>query len=373
MAFQMAEEMRNPIDLSIGYPSKSTPLHIKAAGVEAIRSNRTRYTPTNGTPELRKAIARKFNRDNKIAATEKDVTVVPGLTTGILLTYLALLDPNDEIIIPDPYFPPYRDLAIMLGAKPVLLNTYPDFQLKAADIEAKISKKTKAILINSPNNPTGAVYPESELRAIAKLAKKHNLIIISDEIYEYFVDNGNHFSIGSIYPKTITMNGLSKAYSMTGWRIGYIHAPQEFINAINELLQYTVFSSSSIAQHAALAALKRKPLRITSEYRQKREMAKRMLGKVFSVHGCQGAYYAYVKLPTNITDMNFVARARRKGVIILPGSAFSKRKDYIRITYTAPNKKLTDGLNIICELALPNKKTVRKTARAKQLVSLASS
>src|SRR3990167_2436968 len=156
MAFQMAEEMRNPIDLSICYPSKSTPMHIKAAGIEAIRGNRTRYTPSNGTPALRKAIARKLNRENKIKATDNSVTVVPGLTTGILLTFLALLDPGDEILIPNPYFPPYRDLAIMLGAKPVFVNTYPEFQLTASQLKAKITKKTKVIMINSPNNPTGA-------------------------------------------------------------------------------------------------------------------------------------------------------------------------------------------------------------------------
>ena len=372
MAFQMAEEMRNPIDLSIGYPSKSTPMHIKAAGIEAIRGNRTRYTPSNGTPALRKAIARKLNRENKIKATDNSVTVVPGLTTGILLTFLALLDPGDEILVPDPYFPPYRDLAIMLGAKPVFVNTYPEFQLTASQLKAKITKKTKVIMINSPNNPTGAVYPENELRAIAKLAKQHDLVIISDEIYEYFVNNGDHFSIGSIYPRTITMNGFSKAYSMTGWRVGYIHGPQEIIDAINELLQYTVFSTSSIAQHAALAALKRKPSRITNEYRKKRDLTKKILVQNFLVNGCQGAYYAFVKLPGGVSDMDFTTKAKHRGVIILPGSAFSKRQDYIRITYTALNRSLQTGLDIICELAESPNKVFRKSPKTRPLISLSS-
>lgn len=371
MAFEVAEQISNPIDLSIGYPSNKTPLHIKAAGIDAIRGNHTRYTPTNGTTELRTAIAKKLARENHIKATSKSVTVVPGVTTGILLTYLALLDPGDEILVPDPYFPPYRDLAILLGAKPVLINTYPDFQLKATDLKARITRKTKAIVVNSPNNPTGAVYPEKELRAIAKLAKTRGLLVISDEIYEHFVNNGDHFSIGSIYPKTITLNGFSKAYSMTGWRVGYVHGPLEIIDAINELQQYTVFSSSSIGQRAAVAALKRKPSRITSEYRRKRDMARKTLSQAFEVHGCQGAYYAFVKLPAGTTDMEFVAKLRRLGVIIIPGSAFSKRNNYIRITYTAPNRTLAKGLSLICEVASPTRK-LHHVRRPRQLISLSS-
>jgi aspartate/methionine/tyrosine aminotransferase len=265
-AFEFAEDIPNLIDLSIGFPEDDTPDYVKLAAAEAIKNNHTRYTAANGLAALRQAIARKLEKENQISATPDSITITPGVTTGILLSYLAILDPGDEILLPDPFFPPYHDLAVMLGAKAVLVDTAPTFQLTAALIEPLITAKTKALVVNSPNNPSGAVYPKEELVKIAALAKKHGLLIISDEIYEHFTYDAEHFSIGSIYRETLTLNGFSKGYAMTGWRIGYIAGPQMIIDAINELQQYTVFSSSSISQHAALAALRQRPRDIAVNY-----------------------------------------------------------------------------------------------------------
>lgn len=346
-AIQKQAHLVNPIDLSIGVPEELTPEHIKAAGVKAINEDKTVYTPANGILELREAIAHKLNTENKVPCTPDTVTLVPGLTTGQLLVYLAVIDPGDEVIVFDPYYPPYPHLAEMAGGKAVYVSTLPTFQPDLEMLKASITHKTKLIVINSPNNPSGAVYPESTLRAIAQIAEQHNLLVISDEIYEHYVYETPHFSIGSIYPNTITMNGFSKEYAMTGWRLGYISGPEEVIDAINELQQYTVMSSSSIAQHAALAALKnRQPL--SDKYKKKRDMLIPGLREIgFEVKGAEGAFFAFVKAPHDLTDIEFVDKATEHGLIIVPGRAFSQLHGYVRISYGANIHTVARGIEAL--------------------------
>jgi len=342
----------NPVDLSIGVPEELTADHVKAAAIRAIINDKTTYTPSNGLPELRTAIAHKLKRDNNITLEPSAITVVPGLTTGQLLVYLAVLDPGDEVIVFDPYYPPYPHLASMVGARVVYVSTLPTFQPDLAQIEASITDKTKLIVINTPNNPSGAVYPEKTLRAIAKLAERNNILLISDEIYEHFVYEGEHFSVGSIYPNTITMNGFSKEHAMTGWRLGYIAGPQEIIDAINELQQYIVMSSSSISQHAALAALMHKPTQLVEKYRRKRDLVvTRLRAAGYELHGADGAFYAFMKAPRNLTDVEFVDRATERGLIIVAGRAFSQAHGYIRISYGADIASLERGITILETLA----------------------
>lgn len=348
LAFELAKEVANPIDLSIGFPEDNTPNAIKQAGIEAINQNKTVYTPTNGIYELRAEIAKKLKRDNDIDSSPEQITITPGVTTGILLSYLALLDEGDEVILPDPFFPPYKDLAMMVGAKPVLVDTAPTFQITADMIKPLITARTKVLIINSPNNPSGAVYPKDEIIKIAKLAEEHNIVVISDEVYEYFAYDEAHFSIGSYYKNTLTLNGFSKSYAMTGWRVGYINGPRKVIDAINELQQYIVFSSSSISQYAGLEGIKESPHAISQKYRAKRDFSKKILEKSFgSIEGAQGAFYMFIKLPENIDDMSFVRTASHKGVIVLPGSAFSSHNNYIRVSFAAETKNLERGLELV--------------------------
>lgn len=351
-AFSRIREIPDPIDLSIGFPEDDTPDYIKAAAIRAINNGFTRYTPSNGIFELRVALAEKLSRENGVKTTPETVTVTPGVTTGIMLAYLAVLDPGDEILIPDPYFPPYFDLARLLGAVPVAIDTYPSFQLTAALVERYVTAKTKVLVINSPNNPSGAVYPERELRKIAKVAAKHGLLVISDEIYEHFCYDTPHFSIGSIYPKTVTMNGFSKAYAMTGWRVGYMAGPREVIEAVNQLQQYTVFSNSSISEKAALAALRHSPIRLTRKYHNKRDLVVKYLDGAYEMYGSSGAFYAFVPVPAGMTDLEFCAAALKHNVIILPSRAFSNRRDYVRIAFAANHSTLVKGLKILRGLAV---------------------
>lgn len=338
----------DPIDLSVGIPEELTPEHVKAAGIRAIEEDKTTYTPASGLAELRQALAIKLKTENNLLVTPDQITVVPGLTTGQLLVYLAVLDPGDEVIIFDPYYPPYPHLARMLGARVVLVPTLPSFQPDLPLLEASITDKTKLIVINSPNNPSGAVYPEATLHKIAAIAEKNNILLISDEVYEHFIYDGGHFSIGSIYPNTITMNGFSKGYAMTGWRLGYITGPQEIIDAINELQQYVIMSSSSIAQHAAIAALGQNPTHLAEKYRQKRDYAVSELTRLgYHVEGAEGAYYIFVKAPFNYTDTEFAERASQHQLILVPGRAFSELHGYFRISYGADMATLGRGIEAL--------------------------
>lgn len=341
------QNLINPIDLSVGVPEDETPSHIKIAGIKAIENNFTKYTPANGILELREAMAKKLLEFNHTSMPVDQISVVPGLTTGLLLVYMAILDPGDEIIVMDPGYPPYVQLARALGAEILPVLTLPTFQLDLKEIIAAITDKTKAIVINSPNNPTGAIYPESDLRELAEIAKDHNVYIISDEIYEHFSYDKQHFSVGSIFPDTITLHGFSKHYGMTGWRLGYISGPKDVIEGINELLQYSVFSSSSIAQHAAIEALKNE-FNVSKKYQDKRNyLVKELRALGFDIHGAEGSYYVFIKAPKDMTDLEFTELAVSHNLLVVPGRAFSSRHGYIRLSYGVPMETLKKGVEIL--------------------------
>lgn len=348
--FRKQRVLKNPIDLSVGIPEDLTASHIKQAGVHAIQNDHTFYLPASGMPELRVALSQKLKIQNKIDAPPEAISIVPGLTTGLLLVYMALLDPGDEVIIMDPSYPPYEHLATLLGAEAMKVLTLPTFQLDIPTIEASITHRTKAIVINSPNNPTGAVYAKKDLLKLAEIADRNNLVIISDEIYESFIYEGEHFSIGSVYPNTITMGGFSKEYAMTGWRLGYLSGPQELIDAVNELQQYVVFSSNSIAQHAALEALKH-PVPLRDKYSKKRNLVLEKLREYgYALHGGQGAYYVFIQAPHQLTDIEFVEKAAEHNLLILPGRAFSSRHGYVRLSYGNTISEVEKGLSVIKKL-----------------------
>jgi aspartate/methionine/tyrosine aminotransferase len=344
------QELKNPIDLSLGIPEDMTPEYIKNAGIQAIKQDFTTYRPAAGIKELREALADKFKKFNGIETRAEDITICPGLTCGILLTYMAILDPGDEIIIMDPCYPPYKHLATAIGAVPVWLSTYPSFQLDLDEIEASITHKTKAIFINTPNNPSGAIYPKKDLLKLADIAERNNVLILSDEIYESFTYDDEHFSIGSVYPNTVTMGGFSKEYSMTGWRLGYMCGPPKVIAAIDQLQQYVVFSSTSISQYAALEALQH-PLPTRDKYKKKRDLLVNGLRDAgYKVEGAQGSYYIMIKAPHDMTDLEFAERAAEHNLIIIPGRAFSDRHGYVRLSYGNTYEQVKKGLEIIKKL-----------------------
>lgn len=350
-AFVGIDQSAQCIDLSIGYPQDPMPDYICQAAVKALDEGFTRYTPCNGIFELREAVAEKLKRDNGLSVIPELVTITPGVTGGIRLACRALLDPGDEALLPVPCFPPYISAVEGAGAVAVTIDTCPDFQLTAEMVERHLTPKTKVLFVNSPNNPTGAVYPEDELRRIAEVARRHDLVIISDEIYECFAYQKPHFSIGSIYPQTVTLNGFSKAYAMTGLRVGYMAGPKAIISAVVQVQQFDDFANSSIGERAALAALRRSPDALTHKYRDKSALVRQYLRPDFDLRGAEGAFFAFVPLPRGVTDLEFCAAAARQGVKVLPSRVFLPRNDYFRVSFAVDNDDLRRGLAMLRAVA----------------------
>jgi aspartate/methionine/tyrosine aminotransferase len=337
------------INLSLGQPHFNVPRNLKKAAKAAIDKNLNAYAPTIGLEKLREKIAQKLIRENKIKALKEEIIIASGVSGALLLAFGALLDPGDEIIMPDPYFVLYKELLNFLGVKIKFLDTYPDFHLKGIELERLVTKKTKAILVNSPNNPTGAVYGEAELKEAARIAKVHGLVVISDEIYEKFAYGKKFFSIGSIYKKTVTVNGFSKSHAVPGWRVGFAHGPKEIIEAMNKLQQYTFVCAPAFAQ-AALAQEFNPGLEAEYEnYKKKRDFIYESLKNKYELNKPEGAFYAFVRKPKSRKD--FINECVKNKLLVVPGAAFSRRNDYFRISFAASDKDLESGVKILNKLA----------------------
>lgn len=334
------------INFSIGKPHFNTPESLKDAVKNAVYDNYNSYMPTNGYLPLRKRIVEKLNSENNIKAGLDEVMVTSGTSGGIFLLFSSVLNKDDEVILPDPYFVLYKQVLEFLGVKVVLLDTYPDFRLEAEKIEKLVSEKTKMIIINTPNNPTGIVYSETELIKVARLALKHNLLIMSDEIYEKFDYDKKFFSIGSIYDNTVTLNGFSKSHSVTGWRVGYAHGPKEIINAMNKLQQYTFVGAPSMAQVAISDNFKSEELKQEfKNYKNKRDFVYNGLKDKFKLNISEGAFYSFIKIPTDRKD--FIKELINKKVLVVPGEVFSSRSGYFRLSFAVSDSVLEKGIDIL--------------------------
>jgi len=307
--------------------------------------------PTQGILPLRQKIAEKLKRENQIDAKAEEILITAGVSGGLFLAFAALLNPGEEIIVPDPYFVAYKQLLKFLGAKPRFVSTYPDFCLRPEKIEAIVNRKTKAILLNSPNNPTGQVLERATIEAMVRIAKKHNLWLISDEVYEAFIFDGRkNFSPANIYEKTITLNGFSKIYAMTGWRLGYLHGPKEIVAEMAKLQQYTFVCGPSFAQKAALKGLDMNfEKEIKRNYQRKRDLIYHGLRDHFRVVKPEGAFYLFPQAPDG-RGMDFVERAVKKNVLLVPGSVFSERNSHFRISFAATEKTIYEGVKILTKM-----------------------
>lgn len=347
--FELASKNKGEyVNLSIGQPHFPTPEELKLAAKNAIDNNCNAYTPTKGLFDLRKKIAKKLKDKNYIKAEVDNIIVTSGVSGAIFLTLSAILDPKDEIILPDPYFVLYKQVVNFLEAKPVLLDTYPDFHISPKKLQTLITSKTKAIIVNSPNNPTGAVYSKEELEEIAKIAKVSNLLIISDEIYENFDYENKFFSVGSIYDQTVTLNGFSKSHSITGWRVGYAHGPKEIIEAMNKLQQYTFVCAPSFAQNSLAKEEDVNLYKEFEKYKIKKDYVYKNLKDKYELNIPEGAFYAFIKIPKNIDE--FINKCIENKLLVVPGNAFSRRDDYFRISFAVDDDTLEKGVKILNEI-----------------------
>lgn len=337
------------INFAIGQPHFKVPDELKKALANAVQNDANTYAPTQGIPELREKIARKLRVENNIQADSNNIIITSGTSGGIFLALSSILNSRDEIIVMDPYFSLYGEIVSFLDSVPVFLDTYPTFRINPEKLKQLITKKTKALIINSPNNPTGIVYSEKELGDIAKIARENNLLIISDEIYERFDYDNKFFSIGSIYKNTITLNGFSKSHAVTGWRVGYAHGPSEIIQAMNKLQQYTFVCAPAPAQAALTKAFNVNLDEEYQKYRSKRDLLYQELKDKYQIYKPEGAFYLFIKIPEE--RKHFIDELTKRKLLVVPGEAFSTRNDYFRISFAVEDNILEKGIKILQDLA----------------------
>lgn len=349
--FALAAKLEDPVNFSIGQPDFDVPEPLKQKAIEAIRTGQNHYSQTTGDETLLEKLTCKVKRET--GWDNPSTIVTSGVSGGLLLSFMALLNPGDEVIIPDPYFVIYKHIINLLGGKCVYVDTYPDFGLHPEKIEQKITDKTKFVIVNSPCNPTGAVYSEDELKALAEIARKNDILVVSDEIYDTFCYDGDYTGIGEFYENTLILNGFSKAYAMTGWRLGYAAAPEKLAGLINQiaiLQQYTFVCAPSPLQKAAIAALDYDVSEFVDSYRRKRDMIYDGLKDRFELEKPQGTFYAFVKAPNgNATE--FVKKAIDNNMLIIPGNVFSEKDTHFRISYATPDEKIQQGIEKLNSLA----------------------
>jgi aminotransferase len=360
--FDRASKYEDIVSLGIGEPDFDTERNIINQAFQlVIEKKSTHYTPVAGYPELREAIALKYWKENKIKVDKEEIIVTHGAQHALVIAMLTLLDAGDEVLIPDPFYPSYPTQASLGDAIPVFVPTLEKdgFKLKVENIEKNITAKSKLLILNTPNNPTGAVLEEDDLKKISEIVIKNDLMVIADEAYETMIyDNKKHFCIAGIAgmkERTITINSFSKRYAMTGWRIGYAMANKEIIANMMKLGGYHLSCPCSISQQAALAALSSSSniiKQMNVEYNHRRNFFAQELNKIKGI-SCvkpEGAFYIFANIKdTGRTSEQFYDELLTKAkVVVIPGSAFgSQGEGYIRIAYTLPIEKLKEAINRI--------------------------
>ena len=358
------------INFSAGEPDFNTPVHIKEAAIEAIEDNFTKYTPYEGIPELRQAVADELKRECNLDYDYTQIVVSNGSKHALKNVFTAILDIGDEVIVPAPYWTSYIDIINMCYGIPIIIHTTIEcgFKVTMEQLENALTDKTKAIIINSPNNPTGMVYSEEELERIAEFAVKNDLYVVSDEIYKKLIYSRKlrHTSIASlgkeIYDRTIVIDGLSKSYAMTGWRVGYSASSHEIAEAIANIQSNTTSNINSIAQKAALAALTGEQGCVDNmikEFEHRRDYIAQRVSDIPFLSSLlpKGAFYLFVNVSKlfgqSISDIvinnsNDVARilSEKYNVAVVPSAAFGY-EDYIRISYATSMRDIVEGVNRI--------------------------
>jgi aspartate/methionine/tyrosine aminotransferase len=346
--FDLAAKLKDPIDLSIGQPDFDVPEPCKERAIQAIRSGRNRYTVTQGSADLREAIAADLRRE--FGRFDSPVLVTSGVSGGLLLALLATVNAGDEVLIPDPYFVMYKHLVNLLGAKPVFVDTCPDFRVRADRLEAAVTPRTKLLILNSPGNPTGAVLSQEDLAAALDVARRHNLLVISDECYNAFCYDGPFASAWPLYDRCILMRGFSKAYAMTGWRLGYATGPAPIIQAMTTLQQYTFVCGPAPLQAGAVAAYETDPAERIADFRERRDLIYAGLCDRFRITRPGGAFYLFPEAPGG-SGSRFVGRAIEAGVLVIPGNVFSEHDTHFRIAYAASRETIRRGIDALNKLA----------------------
>lgn len=360
--FDIVSDMEDVISLSIGEPDFRTPWHVSRAAIESLEKGRTWYTPNRGFEKLRIEIADFVKRKYELNyAPKTEILVTVGGSEALDLAMRCLLNPGDEVLIHQPSFVCYEPLTLMTGAVPKIIDTKEEnsFRLTPQELEAAITDKTKLLILSYPNNPTGAVMRKADLEALAEVIIKHDLLVISDEIYSELTYSGKHVSMGAIEgmrERTVVINGFSKAFAMTGWRLGYAMGPAAIIEMMTKLHQYGIMSAPTVAQYAAIEALKNGDKDI-EKMRGEYEMRRRYVVGEFNAMGLTcfepfGAFYSFPCIKsTGLTSEEFCTKLlESKKVAIVPGNAFGESGEgFVRVSYSYSLKHLREAISRIRE------------------------
>ncbi len=372
--FELGARLKDPNNLSIGQPDFPVPALVKDAAVRAIQEDRNGYTMTGGILELRARIASELRADLGWDVTGPlsgggegaGMLVTSGTSGGLMLAFMSLLEAGDEVIVPDPYFVAYPHMATMCGATAVKCDTYPDFKLTAARVEAVMTERTKVVLVCSPGNPTGVVMTREEQRELLSLCRARGVVLISDEIYDLFCfdesrtdrDAAGNFRCPSAarepdaWDSVLVVRGFGKTYGVTGWRMGYVAGPRVLVDQIAKFQQYSYVCAPSMAQWGCVAALDQDMSGVIADYQARRDLVVSRLREVTEVALPGGAFYAFPRVPERlgISAGQFVERCIEKNTLVIPGSAFSTRDTHIRLSFATTRTQLERGMDVIVDL-----------------------
>jgi aspartate/methionine/tyrosine aminotransferase len=367
--FDLGAKLKDPVNLSIGQPDFPVPRSIKDAAIRAIEEDRNGYTPTKGIPQLLGPLSAHIRTDlgweTEGERPDAGLMVTSGTSGGLVLACMALLNPGDEIIIPDPWFVLYPHMAELCGAKAVPCDTYPDFRMTAERVAPLITPRTKAVLLCSPSNPAGVVTPKKECAELLELCRSKGIVLISDEIYEEFAfaeTCTDHMTrdpsrkrcpsparVPGACENCLVIRGFGKSYGVTGWRLGYATGPSALIAEMIKLQQYMYVCAPTPLQFGAAAALSEDLSPMVADYAHRRDLVMSKLGSHTEVAYPGGAFYAFVKVPERkgISSTRFFELALERNVLIVPGKTFSSRDTHFRISYATPMAKLEQGLEAL--------------------------
>jgi len=350
--FDLAARLADPVNLSIGQPDFAMPDAARAAAKAAIDAGRNGYTPTQGIPALRERLEERARRET--GQPERRLCVTSGSSGALVLTLMAILDPGDEVIVFEPAFVMYRPLVEFLGGRVVAIDTAPSFRIDVDRVAAAITPRTRAILLNTPANPTGHVAEADVVRDLARLAEHSGVTLVSDELYRSYCYDAPFHSPAVHSDRVVVIDGFSKSHAMTGWRVGWVHGPPEIVNACTMLQQYTFVCAPQVGQWAALAALDCPMDLPLAECRRKRDRLMAALQGSYSFVRPGGAFYLYPEAPGG-SGRAFAERAvAEERLLVVPGSVFGAADTHFRIAYTVDDRTLDRGIAALVRLAAPS-------------------
>jgi len=346
--FDLAAKLKDPINLSIGQPDFDVPSAVKSELIRAVEDGKNGYAATQGMPVLREKLQSEV--DLQFGHDDRELFVCSGTSGGLFLAVLAMINPGDEVIYFDPFFVMYPAMVEMAGGKSVKISSYPDFKIDIDKVEAAITNKTKMIILNSPSNPTGICPSAEEIKAVAELAYERGICLVSDEIYSKFTYDDPHVSAATFNPDTIVIDGFSKTYAMTGWRVGYVHGPSALMQTMLKIQQYTFVCAPQPAQWAGAVAMDVDMSGYVATYKGKRDRMLEGLKDDYEIAKPGGAFYLFPKLPWG-NGQEFIEEAIANNLMVIPGSIFSDADTHFRISYAVDDAVIERGIETLCKIA----------------------